>query len=250
MNIGWDASSLTIEWPDGRSATFPAVWLRDQCPGDRDKRTGQRLVDIVDLPEHPVIRNIVCSEEALEIHWTGESRSCVLSIGWLRSIVDLAPLESLVWTSREASRLQWTDYGAVQREDQPRMEWLAALMRDGIAFLKDVPPVEGEVASAARLLGYVMETNYGRIFDVRAIAEPNNLAYTPLGLGVHTDNPYREPVPGYQLLHCLTPAVEGGQSIFVDGFAVAFELRTKMPRHSPLLQIRQSILRFAIRRPI
>jgi gamma-butyrobetaine dioxygenase len=224
MNIRWDASSLAIEWPDGRSTTFPAVWLRDQCPEDRDQSNGQRLVDIVDLPECPVIQSIVCSEDTLEIHWAGESQSCVLAIASLRSIMD-PPLGKDVWTSRETSHLQWTDYAAVQRDDRPSMEWLAALMRDGIAFLTGVPAVEGEVENAARLLGYVMETNYGRIFDVRAIAAPNNLAYTPLGLGVHTDNPYREPVPGYQLLHCLTPAVEGGESIFVDGFAVASQLR-------------------------
>jgi gamma-butyrobetaine dioxygenase len=104
------------------------------------------------------------------------------------------------------------------------MECLAALMRDGIAFLTGVPVVEEEVRNAAHLFGYIIETNYGSIFDVREMAAPN-LAYTSAGLGVHTDNPYREPVPGYQLLHCLTAAPEGGESVFVDGFAVALRLR-------------------------
>ena len=61
----------------------------------------------------------------------------------------------------------------------------------------------GEVARVAELFGHVRVTNYGRVFDVRSVVEPANLAYTPLGLGPHTDNPYRDPVPTLQLLHCL-----------------------------------------------
>jgi gamma-butyrobetaine dioxygenase len=80
------------------------------------------------------------------------------------------------------------------------------------------------------LVGYVRETNYGRTFDVRSVDKPNNLAYSDLGLGVHTDNPYREPVPGLQILHCLEASDEGGESVFVDGFAVAENLRAEHPQ--------------------
>jgi hypothetical protein len=62
------------------------------------------------------------------------------------------------------------------------MQWLAALMSDGIAFLTDVPVVEGMAAPSCE-----------------QPRRPTILAYTPLVLGVHTDNPYREPGPGY---HC------------------------------------------------
>jgi gamma-butyrobetaine dioxygenase len=220
----WDSESLTIG-----STRFPALWLRDQCPADRDPGTGQRLVDIADLPERPEIQDVVCVEDSVTIHWIGESQPCVLSLAWLQSTQQSRGKESQLWTAGESGRFQWTAYAEVQRDDRRRMQWLAALIRDGLAFLTDVPAVEGEVEQAARLCGYITETNYGRIFDVRAMASPNNLAYTPLSLGVHTDNPYRDPVPGYQLLHCLTPSVEGGESIFVDGFAVAAELRRRDP---------------------
>jgi gamma-butyrobetaine dioxygenase len=71
----------------------------------------------------------------------------------------------------------------------------------------------------------VAETNYGLVFDVRAVPQPENLAYSDLGLGLHTDNPYREPVPGFQALHTLLAAPDGGDSLFADGFALAAELR-------------------------
>ena len=70
-------------------------------------------------------------------------------------------------------------------------------------------------------LGFTRETNYGQLFEVRTEVNPNNLAYTNMGLGSHTDNPYRDPVPTVQLLHCLESSTEGGDSILVDGFNAA-----------------------------
>lgn len=82
---------------------------------------------------------------------------------------------------------------------------------------------------AAAIAGYPVETNYGRVFSVRSEPAPSNLAYTALGLGLHTDNPYREPVPGYQLLLCLIAGAEGGESLFADGYAVSEKLRGADP---------------------
>jgi len=38
--------------------------------------------------------------------------------------------------------------------------------------------------------GYVRETNYGPLFEVRTEVNPNNLAFTNLGLGCQLDNPF------------------------------------------------------------
>jgi gamma-butyrobetaine dioxygenase len=75
------------------------------------------------------------------------------------------------------------------------------------------------------LVGRVFETNYGLVFDVQSVPEPENLAYSDRSLGLHTDNPYREPVPGFQALHALLASREGGDSLFADGFALAEHLR-------------------------
>jgi len=105
----------------------------------------------------------------------------------------------------------------------------------GFALLRGVPTVPGTVIEVVGLFGFVRETNYGRLFDVIAVEEPKNLAFTPLTLGNHTDNPYRDPVPQLQLLHCLAAAVEGGESVVVDGFAVAERLRRAAPEDFAVL---------------
>jgi gamma-butyrobetaine dioxygenase len=85
------------------------------------------------------------------------------------------------------------------------------------------------VLEVAASMGYVRETNYGRLFDVRTSVDPTNLAFTALAIAPHTDNPYRDPVPTVQLLHCLASAAEGGDSGLVDGFAAAGLLRAEDP---------------------
>ena len=86
-----------------------------------------------------------------------------------------------------------------------------------------------------KLFGYVRETNYGPLFDVRSVVNPNNLAYTGLTLGGHTDNPYRDPTPTLQLLHCLSSSTDGGDNTLVDGFQVAERLRASDPAAFALL---------------
>jgi len=85
------------------------------------------------------------------------------------------------------------------------------------------------------LFGYVRETNYGRLFEVRTEVNPTNLAYTGLGLQAHTDNPYRDPVPTMQVLHCLQSSAEGGENMVVDGFAAALKLREEKEQYFDVL---------------
>lgn len=105
----------------------------------------------------------------------------------------------------------------------------------GFTVLRGVPTEPGMVCRVIALFGYVRETNYGRLFDVRAVERATNLAYTDLTLANHTDNPYRDPVPQLQLLHCLQAAEDGGESVVVDGFAAAAWLRANAPDDFTLL---------------
>ena len=66
-------------------------------------------------------------------------------------------------------------------------------------------------------MGSVRRTNFGEHFNVSSKPNPNDLAYTPLPLAPHTDNPYRNPVPCIQILHCIENEVTGGLSTLVDG---------------------------------
>ncbi|MBV8307349.1 MAG: hypothetical protein JO274_07700, partial [Gammaproteobacteria bacterium] len=62
---------LTIEWADGGVSDFASLWLLDNRAEDRDPHSGQRLIDIADLPERPRIRSVVARDGTVRIEWEG-----------------------------------------------------------------------------------------------------------------------------------------------------------------------------------
>jgi [2-(trimethylamino)ethyl]phosphonate dioxygenase len=140
-----------------------------------------------------------------------------------------------LWDASFGARAPAGRFGEIAANREALGRWLADIRRYGFALLSGVPCESGALCKVAELFGYVRETNYGRWFDVRASVDPNNLAYTNLGLQAHTDNPYRDPVPTLQLLACLENTVEGGESAVVDGFMAAKKLREENPSGFDLL---------------
>ena len=231
-------AALRVEWANGEVSEFASLWLRDNRPGDRDLQNGQRLIDIADLPEDPRLRSAEVRNGHVVIHWDGESSTTSFDLGWLARHAaasdDLRPeLRTRLWLDggvAEAPRdFAWKPLTEVRIDPTARVDWLTRLLQDGIAFLTGVDCIEAGILDVVSLIGRVCETNYGMVFDVRSVARPENLAYSDLGLGLHTDNPYRDPVPGFQALHVLRSSDEGGDSLFADGFAIADHLRAVEP---------------------
>jgi len=113
--------------------------------------------------------------------------------------------------------------------------WLRQFLETGFIVFSGVPVRPGALFSVGGTFGFTRETNFGALFDVRSAAEASDLAYTSLPLDPHTDNPYRDPVPGVQLLHCLVNETSGGLSTLVDGFAAARALEARDPEAFALL---------------
>ena len=235
---------LTVEWAAGGSSEFASLWLRDNLAEDRDPHSGQRLVDVADLPAAPRLRAAHIDDGRVRIEWEGESRAASLSLEWLAAQAAGGAArrpERQVRRWLEGARLDahrdfaWIGLATARAAAAARLDWLTRLAQDGLAFLTGVPCEHHAILAAAALIGRVAETNYGQVFDVRSVPQPENLAYSDLGLGLHTDNPYREPVPGFQALHALVTSPEGGDSLFADGFALAAHLRETDPEAFRLL---------------
>ena len=117
------------------------------------------------------------------------------------------------------------DLERMSRDEGALFDWLGLVNRYGFGKVVNGPVQSGALFGVVDLFGYVRETNYGRLFEVRTKVNPTNLAYTGLGLQAHTDNPYRDPVPTVQVLYCLESSAAGGENMVVDGFAAALRLR-------------------------
>ena len=130
-----------------------------------------------------------------------------------------------LWRPADLGPLPEESWACYLSEPASRARALTAVLRQGFVLLHGVPAEPGAVLEVAGSFGFVRETNYGRLFDVRVEPRPGNLAFTSRRILPHTDNPYRDPVPTVQLLHCLRAADDGGDTGLVDGFAAAAELR-------------------------
>ncbi len=231
--LSFTQSVLSVDWSDGRHSEFLSLWLADNDARNRDAHSGQRLIDVADLPEEPRIREANVRGSEVLIEWQHAGPATAVGIGWLAQQRDLAPAGTprpvTLWPDgalMDAHRdCAWLTSEQLRSDAAGAAAWFRRLGLEGVAFVRAVPARAGAILDAVAPIGLVQETNYGRLFDVRSVARPENLAYTDLGLGLHTDNPYRDPVPGYQVLHCILPAADGGESIFADGFAIAEHLR-------------------------
>jgi gamma-butyrobetaine dioxygenase len=226
-----ERDELTIEWSDGRRSRFAAIWLLDNRPDGRHSPEGQRLFDVAELPEEPTIAAAALVGGDLRVEFAPGGQSADYAPDWLRRhALDAASraerrARRRLWDKSLAASLPTGRYAEVAQGGRALAEWLGYVPDFGFALLTGVPTEPGMVCRVIELFGCVRETNYGRLFDVVSVENPTNLAYTGLALGNHTDNPYRDPVPQLQLLHCLEAAAEGGESIAVDGFFAAERLR-------------------------
>ncbi len=235
LGLESEGTFLAVTWADGRHSRFPAIWLADNRPENRKGRDGQRLIDALELPEAVTIASARATPAGIEIVFAGDARPALFDAAWLRAhaLDDASRAERRaapkLWDAALAAALPGGDYEAVAADERALARWLGHVRDFGFAVLRKVPTVPGTVCAVVALFGYVRETNYGRLFDVVSVPQPQNLAFTAIGLGNHTDNPYRDPVPQLQLLHCLEAAERGGESVVVDGFAAAQRLRETAP---------------------
>jgi gamma-butyrobetaine hydroxylase len=223
-HLSFEPAQLVVEWDDGRRDALPALWLRDNCPCPACRHeSGQRLLDTRWLPDDLAILSAEANGSiAVSFSDGHESR---FDAAWLRANSGEPTARTRrLWGAEIQHALPVHRYEEVVEDGEALRAWLADLDELGFALLLGGPTEPGTVTRVAELFGFVRETNYGRLFDVKTVVNPNNLAYTGLGLGAHTDNPYRDPTPTLQLLHCLASSAEGGANTAVDGFRVAADL--------------------------
>lgn len=223
---------------------YPAIWLRDNCqchacvaPG------GQKLFGIADLPAETSVAAHRFTDDAVDVTFAPDGHRSRFALSWLASQrLDGSPpyderteqAKSLWEVVDRFSVLPGCGWDDFATDPVIRAECLESLLDVGFVVLHGVAP-RGRAVEVAETFGFVRRTNYGEIFDVRVEDNPANLAFSSLPIAPHTDNPYREPVPTIQLLHCLTNAAEGGDSGLVDGFAAAARLRADAPKAFELL---------------
>ncbi|MDR6578008.1 gamma-butyrobetaine dioxygenase [Pseudomonas extremaustralis] len=228
---------IRVRWADGRVSPFHHQWLRDNCPCAQCvySVTREQVLEIVDVDDDLSAIGARIEHGVLSVEWRGGHRS-QYDPGWLRAHAyddesraerRAAKPQPQLWDS--TFDLPVFDYTAVMEDSKALLQWLLALRDRGLTQVRGVPTEPGSLALIAKRISFIRESNFGVLFNVQSKADADSNAYTAFNLPLHSDLPTRELQPGLQFLHCLVNDADGGESLFVDGFAIANALREEDP---------------------
>ena len=215
-------------------------WLRERVDGEEflDKGTQQRLFDPTFLDSQVTIKKANINDKFLEIDFNDGVYSKLdiekLAQEFHNEDTVVKSIPKIKWDST-LENIKNFEYENNFFESKAMYELLISFYKYGFVIIKDIPTNDNFIVKFANSIGSVRRTNFGEYFDVKSKPDPNDLAYTSLGLAPHTDNPYRNPVPCIQLLHCIESEVTGGLSTLVDGYTVTEDLKTQNPNFYKIL---------------
>lgn len=230
------------------------LWLRERCSGPLSVQweTVQPLGQPIDLCSDLTISRasirpggggwtpqlkVEFSDGHVSVfcanHLEKETRE-FYDVGVQQADLELPPPQ--LWDG--TAEVPYIDYDDICRS-QPEgiLDLTTRLLSQGHVVVEGVPSEDKHILTFAKMLSgfaggsVVRPTNWGEVFNVRSIpdGQMKDLAYTADALPPHVDNPYRDPNPGFQLLHALENECSTGLSLAVDGFAVAEKIRSEDP---------------------
>jgi gamma-butyrobetaine dioxygenase len=230
---------------DNRQVYLPLQMLRDacQCAKCVDPHSGQKTFGTTDVPAKQLIQScVVQTHGTLVVSWDKDSLSGGQSHEsqysdrtvrtWFNGGVPIARLHPMqqrtLWDKHIVARSQLTvEYNDWMTSGDSFHAALAQLHSYGLLIVDGVPKSEDSVVTIANRIGNVMETFYGRTWDVRSKPQAENVAYTNSFLGLHQDLLYLQDPPRIQFLHCLENTCDGGESIFSDSLRAAAHIHLR-----------------------
>ncbi len=207
-------------------------WLRERANGEHflDKGTQQRLFDPTFLSNDIAINKVNIIDKFLEVDFNDGVNSKLdidkIAIEFANEDTVLKSINKIKWNS-SLENIKNFNYKDNFFETRDMYDLLVSFYKYGFVIIKNIPTTNNFIVNFANSIGSVRRTNFGEYFNVISKPNPNDLAYTSLSLAPHTDNPYRNPVPCIQLLHCIESNVSGGLSTLVDGYTVTEDLRNE-----------------------
>ncbi len=214
-------------------------WFRERVNGDNyiDKGTEQRLFDPTKLKENIKINNSNLSKDFLEITFNDGVHTKLAVHSILKEFINVNDIEYINKVEWDSSLKNLNNFQFNENFFEQEKMYIALVnfYKYGFVIFNKVPTQNNFIVNFANSIGSIRRTNFGEFFNVKSKPNPNDLAYTSLALAPHTDNPYRNPVPCIQILHCIENKVNGGLSTIVDGFTVTEKLKKDFPDYYKIL---------------
>ena len=217
-------SELTLRFSDGVDVRCNRFWLRDNCPSDGERASLFRSFSVAELADDLTIVDSAMVAARVKVAFS-DGTTDDFDPGWLRHhAAPSADSDGCVpWRAGFEPEAFGRD--ELGHESDRHHDLLEAVARSGCAL---VSGLHGQAATEqlAGLLGPIRETDFGRVFDIVTEPQPFTPSQSAIALDPHTDDPYRYTPSGVSILHCVMPSDgAGGESMIVDGLAVAESIR-------------------------
>ena len=214
---------------------LPFLWLRDNCQCDecRIVETQEKQFLLHSVPVNISPKSIEVKDENLLILWPDNHKS----------IIPLSKIEQS-GKSRYVEHKTWTDKFIPEKYDWSKFlddtdfatEALKTFISFGVIILSNTPKEPNSLELLSKRLGPIHETLFERIHNVSITGQVYNVAHTSKELPPHNDFASYRSQPSIQALHMLENECKGGNSIIVDGWEVAEDLRKENPKYFNILQ--------------
>lgn len=242
-----DTTDLKVSWYDGNVSHYPYVWMRDNCQCEHcfdqyDKKRKTTASLQVGEENQPFPERVLNLMEGTFVHITWEDgHHSHYSAKWLqehdfeRGMLPYErqnySLEPTLWNQKLCESMQKQNifsFDAVMEDDSKLLDLLATFQAVGFVKISDAPiGTDGEGKRALQdLISLISPTGAIKHHDR---GEEGHRTVISEDAGYQTSLPYYGHVPGIQMLHCDRPAVETTPTRFIDGFAVAEQIREYYP---------------------
>lgn len=243
-------AAARVHFGAGRGhADFHYRWLRHWCDRERHPVTRERTLDSSEVADEVFPLEASVEEGALRVRWSPDGHESEYPLAWLDAHAYARDRAAAPPPSSDLAAVELSSVGAAEPATVARA--LSLVRERGVAVLRRSDPSvaapEAEtdaIIDALEAHGLrVIPTHFGRIEDLRTDnttnANTDQLGYTDAAIQLHTDQPFLERPPRYQLLQSVRSADEGGANFLVDALAAArylrdidrpaFELLTRTP---------------------
>jgi trimethyllysine dioxygenase len=236
------SEGLVVIWADQSEKTFPWLWVMDHGEDEKsvNSQTLQRNIDTFSLSQglRGVLVTLLDQEQQINISWNHGEQTTISCLR-LAQVVGKALDDNQL--SHATNKVLWQqdamlgeipsiDYQEIVDSDQGVLHWLSQIDRYGFCLVNGTKANEQGTIDLAERLAPAQRTIFGTYWPLSTeVKHHDDTAYTTSFLSPHTDASYHCNAPGLQMFNCLEFDGQGGESLIVDGFAIAEKIRKQRP---------------------
>lgn len=212
-------------------------WVRDHGEDETsfDPTTRQRRVYAISPePPQPALHaelSVIAETPAVCVTWPESPEHTWITQATITDLLDPPQVDGPpAWHRPQDTAVTKGDVSQVLTDDDALAAWVADIASFGFGLLGGFDGGHAEVTALASRIGYPQSTIFGPTWDLASDVDAHDdTAYTQTFLAPHTDGTYAHQAPGLQMFACTERNGTGGESVIVDGFALAETLRAEYP---------------------